>query len=319
MKKTISLIMTLIMVFAFPSACFAFDNLKLGDSGDSVQDVQQKLADLGYFSEEVDGEFGESTEEAVLKFQADKKLDVTGIIGELTYNTLMEASSDTSVVDSEPSSDEGVSVSNTTVGTLLPTVDVLESDYELKIVDAGYSVSNGYLYYGVILHNDSADNAFQYPTVRIMARNADGSLIGTYEQTLTTVYPGSDYQWGGLGCSLDEEPAKVEFELSVSEYGTVSKTDLENPEFVPLEITGVSEKNDEILGKSYLGEVLNKNDFDIEGAGIVILFRNENGSLVGGDSTFTSTVKAGKSAPFELDVTSDIETGTYELYALDWL
>ena len=49
-----------------------------GASGDSVKPLQQTLADLGYLSGKVDGDYGRGTAEAVRKFQEDHSLEVTG-------------------------------------------------------------------------------------------------------------------------------------------------------------------------------------------------------------------------------------------------
>lgn len=43
--------------------------LALGDTGDKVEELQKVLQELGYFKEEVTGNFGELTEQAVIEFQ----------------------------------------------------------------------------------------------------------------------------------------------------------------------------------------------------------------------------------------------------------
>ena len=45
-----------------------------------VKEIQERLAELGYFSGSIDGNFGNSTKEAVELFQEDNSLDVTGIV-----------------------------------------------------------------------------------------------------------------------------------------------------------------------------------------------------------------------------------------------
>lgn len=62
--------------------------LGLGDEGDDVMDVQQKLRRLGYYSSGLDGIFDELTQTAVERFQQDYGLEVDGIVGPVTYQAL---------------------------------------------------------------------------------------------------------------------------------------------------------------------------------------------------------------------------------------
>ncbi len=57
----------------------------MGSSGDGVTALQQRLYDLGYYDQEMDGGFGGLTEEAVILFQAQNGLDDDGIA---SINTL---------------------------------------------------------------------------------------------------------------------------------------------------------------------------------------------------------------------------------------
>lgn len=63
-----------------------------GDSGNGVKWVQWYLWKLGYIEySEIDGSFGQGTLAAVKKFQADKSLDVDGIVGAGTRGALKSA------------------------------------------------------------------------------------------------------------------------------------------------------------------------------------------------------------------------------------
>lgn len=57
---------------------------KYGSSGSEVRRIQQKLADLGYYSGSVDGIFGQNTQSAVKRFQRDVGLTADGIVGSAT-------------------------------------------------------------------------------------------------------------------------------------------------------------------------------------------------------------------------------------------
>jgi hypothetical protein len=66
--------------------------IKLGDKGDEVADVQRRLAALGYDlgPSQTDGRFGCLTQEAVKRFQADRQLDLTGVVDDLTWLRMVD-------------------------------------------------------------------------------------------------------------------------------------------------------------------------------------------------------------------------------------
>lgn len=65
--------------------------LQPGARGTFVRDLQDQLAQLGYFSGAVDGVFGSRTREAVLAFQADHDMKTDAIVGPKTWAALASA------------------------------------------------------------------------------------------------------------------------------------------------------------------------------------------------------------------------------------
>ena len=61
------------------------------DKGQRVIELQARLADLGYYSGELDGDFGGGTERAVKAFQQANGLDADGYVGERTETLLFSA------------------------------------------------------------------------------------------------------------------------------------------------------------------------------------------------------------------------------------
>lgn len=57
--------------------------------GKAVKRLQQRLRDLGLFSGQIDGIFGEQTLEAVKTFQQQNNLTVDGIVGAKTWEILL--------------------------------------------------------------------------------------------------------------------------------------------------------------------------------------------------------------------------------------
>lgn len=65
--------------------------MKRGSKGEVVKLLQGRLADLGYFPGQVDGDFGSRTEAALLAFQADNDLTKDGKFGPLTREVMANA------------------------------------------------------------------------------------------------------------------------------------------------------------------------------------------------------------------------------------
>ncbi|MCX7596025.1 MAG: peptidoglycan-binding protein, partial [Fischerella sp.] len=62
--------------------------LKLGSTGNEVKILQTQLKQLGYYDNVIDGHYGPTTRNAVLKFQQDQGLVANGIAGTQTQNLL---------------------------------------------------------------------------------------------------------------------------------------------------------------------------------------------------------------------------------------
>ena len=63
--------------------------LKRGAKGNITKLVQERLNNLGYNTNGIDGIFGSGTYNAVIKYQKDKGLIADGIIGKNTWKKLL--------------------------------------------------------------------------------------------------------------------------------------------------------------------------------------------------------------------------------------
>ena len=75
-----------------PPAPEADGTLELGESGDAVAALQQRLVDLGYWLGEPDGSYGQLTRQAVMAFQKVEGLGRDGVAGPVTQERLAGAS-----------------------------------------------------------------------------------------------------------------------------------------------------------------------------------------------------------------------------------
>ena len=62
--------------------------LRTGSRGQEVKDLQSRLSQLGYYKDEIDGQFGAGTKAAVIEFQRVNGLDTDGMVGSETKAVL---------------------------------------------------------------------------------------------------------------------------------------------------------------------------------------------------------------------------------------
>ena len=62
--------------------------LRTGSRGQEVKDLQSRLYQLGYYTDEIDGQFGGATKSAVIDFQKANGLEADGMVGSETKAVL---------------------------------------------------------------------------------------------------------------------------------------------------------------------------------------------------------------------------------------
>ena len=75
-----------------PTAIAEYTPIYKGESGQHVVDLQTKLVSLGYNTNGIDGNYGGGTESAIMSFQANNGLKVTGIADSETLALLYDGS-----------------------------------------------------------------------------------------------------------------------------------------------------------------------------------------------------------------------------------
>ena len=198
----------------------------------------------------------------------------------------------------------------------------MTTEFELPILlDSGYGISSSsrgdmFLHYGLIIKNPNENYAIDFPSVRITARCANGTILGTTDATLSRIYPTQTVAHGFTAFEVDEMPESVDFELlSVEDWNRIHGSALQPYEPLIVENTSFSEG---VVLTNFTGEVINENDYDIERVGVTVIFRDENDQIVGGGFTFVRDLSANGTAPFDFTVNTDIKTDNYEIYASTW-
>ncbi len=76
----------IIGLVSFYSHVFAYS--QIGSQGQEVTDIQTKLIELGFLSDEADGIFGPNTRSALIEYQKSQGLSADGIAGDATLSAL---------------------------------------------------------------------------------------------------------------------------------------------------------------------------------------------------------------------------------------
>ena len=94
LAKRRKLIIALAVIFALNIAVIALaeaasaETYRRGDTGSTVEEIQTRLSEWGYYSGSVDGIYGSATEKAVRWFQESNGLTVDGLAGPATLEAL---------------------------------------------------------------------------------------------------------------------------------------------------------------------------------------------------------------------------------------
>jgi len=112
--------------------------LQLGDQGEKVKILQQRLRVAGFYSSQATGVFNPITEEAVKRFQQAYKLDVDGIVGPATTSKLPPVG----VSGKETPAIQTVNTDNLSTGNSGKAVRLLQQ----HLIQAGYlnGTADGY-------------------------------------------------------------------------------------------------------------------------------------------------------------------------------
>lgn len=191
-----------------------------------------------------------------------------------------------------------------------PKQDAPAKKDEVVLVDSGWSESNGYIMYGVILENKS-DKTAEFPSVQITSKDESGAILSSDDAVLFEIQPGQTVAFGSQAGN-GEAPATVEFALISADF---TRNPMNKP--CSYQIDGVSDRKDSYGGVDWVGQITNTSENDADMVCVsVILYKD--GAIVGGYSGFVDSLAAGMTQSFEVMGYGVPEYDSYETYAMTW-
>ncbi len=141
--------------------------IKLGDSGDKVALIQERLKELGFFNDDITGYYGSVTESAYMAFQSAAGLYADGIAGETEIELLLSDNAPYAPVD-EDDTNEDVAATEAVAEETTPAEeeqntfangDYADGVYEIQseLQELGYFNDDATGYYGDMTEEAVAD------------------------------------------------------------------------------------------------------------------------------------------------------------------
>jgi len=188
---------------------------------------------------------------------------------------------------------------------------------DLKLVESGYTVTDsGYILYAVCIENPNADKAAEFPVISVVGKDAGGAILFSDDWTLGEVLPG-EKAFYATSAGNGVAPASVEISLNVDSKKWKSES------AYPAGIYSFENVNliEGGFDQSITGQITLTQDNDkFKEPMIVVVFRDANGKLIGGESTYLSNeLTAGKAAAFDISLWDAPDFASYEVYANAWM
>ncbi len=188
------------------------------------------------------------------------------------------------------------------------------NDY-LDIKEFAWYISGDYLHCVIVMHNTNSKYAIEYPEFRVTAYNAENKVMGTEEQTLSLLYPNQEFVYDYMLFEVDDKPSKIKVNLlEPKDYNITATSKLDYETYEQMAGQNISVMDDLVTG-----EIYNPNDYDVESAVVVVVFRNNEGEIIFGEHTYVDQIYANDTVPFDIDIYTDIELPEEcEVYAYFW-
>ena len=201
--------------------------------------------------------------------------------------------------------------------------DTMSSDSNsLEIIESGYSYissensnindSEPYVTYGFKYKNTSSSPVYGLMGTKVTSRDESGNLISSDGESISVYVPANqEAVFGGFTGEVSSEPSDVEIGFSFTPYEIDGTEDFLPVHDVRIEGSG--------WDTSIMGEVDNNSSMDLENVTVYVLFRDDNGKIVGGDYVYGALLNKGDNAfDSHLFSSGPVATNNFECTAIGW-
>lgn len=191
------------------------------------------------------------------------------------------------------------------------SIVLTESGYSIQDVGTG----DVYVNYAATINNPNKDLAGTFPKIVATAKGADGTIVGTQEQTLFNIAPEDTLSFGNLIDCNGVKPESVEISVECQDFIPGDSDGIVNSSV--FSISNVSELPGQYGDISYTGEVENTSQEDVTSVALTLILKN-NGNIVYGATTFTDNLPAGSKKAFEFSEYNVPEHTEFIISAQAW-
>lgn len=180
----------------------------------------------------------------------------------------------------------------------------------LVIEESGWWAKDGYVHYGLTVHNPNASMAAANATVCATLFDSEGTALGSYSSTLALVGAGEIVGFAG---EADDGlvPARVEFAIAPE---SVTWKDGETAS-TPFVIESFEEQDKLYFRYEITGSISNVTDAYESTANLYVLLRDDAGSIVAGYTGSAYRIKAQRTKDFLITLHSAPDHASTEVYA----
>lgn len=191
-------------------------------------------------------------------------------------------------------------VTDTTKSTSTSANSSAKEAVPFRVVESAYAVSDTYgdvfVKWAAVVENPNEELYGVFPAIAVTARDDSSAVLGTQDTVLFELPPGLKMAVTGQ-LSLAAVPAAIEIKPAKVEW---KPTRTRADDYKPF---GVEKVRMTGSGKDYFqvtGDVTNPYDKELESISVVVLLRDTEGKLLGGDTAYVQGLAANGSRPFEV-------------------
>lgn len=211
----------------------------------------------------------------------------------------------TDAPEQSPSSPSGAS----SFAANLPDMQIAASIQPLSIQESGWWAKDGYVHYGITVHNPN-DAAAANAVLRVTLYDAQDAEIGTYERTIALVCAGETIGFAGeAGNGL--APSRVEFNINGASTTWKDGETASNP----FTIENFAEQDKLYFRYEITGNITNASNAYESTANLSVLLRDGSGAIVAGYTGSAYRIKAQRTKDFLVTLHSAPDHATAEVYA----